>query len=95
MFEVLKESNSNYVNYCNEVSKLYKEKYMTLDKLEQDYRHNKSKYYNRYNSIKSEVIKNYNSREDALKYKNIDMLNTSLIQGDYIYKVYVGIPLLI
>lgn len=75
MFEVLKESNSNYVNYCNEVSELYKEKYMTLDKLEQDYRHNKSKYYNRYNSIKNEVIKNYNSREDALKYKNIDMLN--------------------
>lgn len=75
MFEVLKESNSNYVNYCNEVSELYKEKYMTLDKLEQDYRHNKSKYYNRYNSIKNEVIKNYNSREDILKYKNIDMLN--------------------
>lgn len=51
MFEVLKESNSNYINYCNEVSKLYKEKYMLLDKLEQDYRHNKSKYYNRYDSI--------------------------------------------
>lgn len=83
MFEVLKESNSNYVNYCNEVSKLYKEKYMTLDKLEQDYRHNKSKYYNRYNSIKNEVIKNYNSREDILKYKNIDMFNTRelYIQG--------------
>ena len=83
MFEVLKESNSNYVNYCNVVSELYKEKYMMLDKLEQDYSHNKSKYYNRYNSIKNEVIKNYNSREDILKYKNIDMLNTRklYIQG--------------
>lgn len=83
MFEVLKESDSDYENYCNKVSKLYKEKYMTLDKLEQDYMYNKSKYYNRYDSIKNEIIKNYNSREDILKYKNIDMLNTRelYIQG--------------